>query len=581
MGKLFEHATKQSELYQGWRRIRENGIASHAEDTRIAVEMFEKHVNRNIRRIQKRLKDGAFEFEPQTGILKEKSSGGHRGIVMASVHNRVVERAWLDALQAKSQLVRSVIAYPTSIGGVPERSVPHGLKLIKEAMDSGKKYFVRSDISGFFDSIVRKPIIARIARDINDDKFIGVLESATTVTLANELALGEDRSVFPTDTMGVAQGSPLSPLFGNILLYDFDKKFNERGVVCIRFIDDFLLMADEQRNVNRAFQSAKQFLSDLGLKCHDPFGQNANADKAQYGAVESGFVFLGYDIRPGLFQPSGKARQKLEKTIDSRIHAGKKTIAELKKEPDGAEDSLRYVQTLSSIDRVIRGWGNSFAYGNARETIEQLDERIDAKLNSFRNWYADQIRSQDWKSKRRTGGVCLLGDIRPKSLDEVPFKLDSNGRFVQSSRTLTVSTDGSVVTEGRRKGKDHGAGGWAFVVHETGEEISGSSLDATNNQMELTAVIAAIKHAPTENSLRIRTDSQYVAGIVNQSNIVKSNMELWKEYRALSQGRRIKVEWVKGHSGDVQNERADRLANQQAKLAHQALCAGGKRRIAA
>ena len=581
MGKLFEHATKQSELYQGWRRIRENGIASHAEETRIAVEMFEKQVNRNIRRIQKRLKDGVFEFEPQVGILKKKSSGGHRGIVMASVHNRVVERAWLDTLQSKSQLVRNVITYPTSVGGVPERSVPHGLKLIKEAMEGGKKYFVRSDISGFFDSIVRKPVIARIAQDINDDKFIGVLEAATTVTLANESALGEDRNVFPTDAQGVAQGSPLSPLFGNILLYDFDKKFNERGVVCIRFIDDFLLLADEQRSVNKAFQSAKQFLSDLGLTCHDPFAQNANKDKAQYGAVDSGFIFLGYDIRPGLFQPSGKAREKLEKTIDSRIHAGKTTIAELKKQADGAEDSLRYAQTLSSIDRVIRGWGNSFAYGNARSTIEQLDERIDAKLSSFRNWYADQIRNQDWRLKRRTGGVCLLSDIEAKSLEEVPFKLTSSGRFVQSSKTLTISTDGSVVTQGRRKGRDRGAGGWAFVVHETGEEVFGNSLDATNNQMELTAVVEAIKRMPVENSLRIRTDSQYVAGMINQGNIVKSNMELWREYHACSQARRIKVEWIKGHSGDVHNERADRLANQQAQAAHWSLHPGEKKKTAA
>jgi ribonuclease HI/retron-type reverse transcriptase len=581
MGKLFDHATKQSELYQAWRRIRENGIASHAEETRIAVEMFEKQVNRNIRRIQKRLKEGEFEFEPQTGILKEKSSGGHRGIVMASVHNRVVERAWLDALQAKSPLVRSVITYPTSVGGVPDRSVPHGLKLIKEAMDSGKKYFVRSDISGFFDSIARKSVIARIAGDVGDEKFIGVLGAATTVTLANEATLGEDRSVFPTDTQGVAQGSPLSPLFGNILLYDFDRQFNDRGVVCIRFIDDFLLLADEQRQAHKAFESAKKFLANLGLKCHDPFDKNANAEKAQYGTVDQGFVFLGYDIRPGLFQPSDKARQKLEKTIDGRIYAGKKAIAEIKTEDVGGENTLRYAQTLVSIDRIVRGWGNAFAYGNATSTIEQLDERIDTKLNNFRNWYADQIRNQDWKMRRRTGGVCLLADIKAKTLDDVPFRLDPSGRFVQSARTLTISTDGSVVTHGRRKGKDRGTGGWAFVVHETGQEASGSRLDVTNNQMELTAVIEAIRQSPPENSLRIRTDSQYVAGIVNQGNLVKSNTELWREYRALSAKRKIRVEWVKGHAGDQYNERADVLANQQAQLAHQSRGASLKSQIAA
>jgi len=576
MGKLFDRATKQVELYHAWRKIRENGIASDAEETRIAVEIFEKQLNRNIHRIQRRLKSGEFEFEPQTGILKKKSSGGYRGIVLASIHNRVVERAWLDALQAGSSLVRDVITYPTSVGGVPDRSVPHGLKLIRDAIDSGRRYFVRSDISGFFDSIARNSVIERISRDINDDKFVSVLRAATTVTLANEVALGEDRKVFPSSDLGVAQGSPLSPLFGNILLYDFDKKFNDRGVICVRFIDDFLILASDQRSANKAFQSAKEFLTGLALSCHDPFAGVVNAEKAQSGHVDSGFIFLGYDIRPGLFQPSNKARQKLEKAIDARIYAGKKAISELKSVPDGAENTSRYAQTIVSIDRIVRGWGNSFAYGNAQSTINQLDERIDAKLNNFRNWYSDQIRGQDLKVRRRTGGVCLLGDIRPKNLDDIPFKLEPGGRFVQSKKTLTISTDGSVVTSGRRKGKDRGKGGWAFVIHETGEEVSGQCIDATNNQMELTAVIEEVKRTPSENSLRIRTDSQYVAGIINQGNLVKSNSDLWKEYHAVASGRRIKVDWIKGHSGDTYNDQADKLANEQARSVHKEMAAGDK-----
>ena len=486
---------------------------------------------------------------------------------MASVHNRIVERAWLDALQSKSKLVQDVITYPTSVGGVPERSVPHGLKLIKEAFDAGNNYFVRSDISGFFDSIARKAVIEKISSDVNDERFVTTLLAATTVTLANEAALGEDRNVFPTDAQGVAQGSPLSPLFGNILLHEFDKRFNDRGVICVRFIDDFLLMSDQQRRVNKAFESAKKFLGDLGLKCHDPFAKNADQTKTQHGATEAGFIFLGYDIRPGLFQPSEKARKKLENTIDARINTAKKNILDLKSERGESDDTLRYSQTLSGIDRVIRGWGNAFSYGNTPSTIEQLDIAIDTRLNSFRNWFADQIRDQDWKTKRRMGGVCLLSDIKTKSFDEVPFKLTSSGRFVKSAKTITISTDGSVITKGKRLGRDRGIGGWAFVVHETGQEISGSCLDTTNNQMELMAVIEAIKNAPIENSLRIRTDSQYVAGIINQGNLVRTNPALWKEYHSLAQSRRIKVEWVKGHSGDRFNERADVLANQKAKLA--------------
>jgi RNA-directed DNA polymerase len=95
--------------------------------------------------------------------------------------------------------------------------------------------------------------------------FINLLATATTVTLANEASLGEERGVFPTDTDGVAQGSPLSPLFGNILLNEFDLDFNQRDIVCVRFIDDFNIPTRTQSNAQKAFYAAKKMLQVLGL----------------------------------------------------------------------------------------------------------------------------------------------------------------------------------------------------------------------------------------------------------------------------------------------------------------------------
>ena len=571
MGKLFDETTKQHHLFQAWRRIRENGYASSLEETRWAVEQFDRQADRNIKRIQKRLRDGSFEFEAQVGVAKKKSSGnGKRGIVMASIHNRVVERALLDALQLHSPFVKVVIARETSVGGVPERSVPHGLKIINDAMRSGHQHFVRSDISGFFDGIPRKAVLDRIAADVADERFSALLDKATTVVLANEKALGEDRKIFPTDDEGVAQGSPLSPLFGNVLLYDFDVQFNKDGVICVRFIDDFVLLSKEERRATKAFQSAKAHLEKLALKCHDPF-TNASKEKAQRGKVEEGFVFLGYDVRPGLLQPAARARNDLLKSVKDRIKIGKRNISEVRREPS-ADNTQRYTQTLVGIDRALRGWGNAFAYGNAPATLDDLDMKVEEELGKFRSWYSDFVRTYDWKTRRRTGGVCLLTDIKPKDLSDVPFKLEIGGRFVKSSKAITISTDGSVGGS-RRNAKDKGPGGWSYVVHETNEEGSGSDQNVTNNQMELRAVIEAVRAAPKEKSICIRTDSQYVQQIANGTNLAKSNAEMWREYESLAKGRKIKIVWVKGHAGDVHNERADALAKQKSLEASQELAA--------
>lgn len=561
MGRLFEHATKRDTLYRAWRKIHTNGRASKAQETRVAIEQFERTASREIHRIQERLRKGTFEFDPQKGVAKRKGSGGKRGIVMASVHNRVVERALLDTLQEKSAFIKNVITMPTSVGGVPERSVPHGLKLIDEAIKNGFNHFVRSDISGFFDHVPRKAVIDRIESNLDDMRFIEVLNEATTVTLGNEVFLGEDRAIFPTNDEGVAQGSPLSPLFGNILLYDFDNKFNQDRLICIRFIDDFILLAKSEHEVRKAFHDAKAFLAALGMSCHDPFSKTVKGDKADSGKVEDGIIFLGYHIWPGRIQPSALARKSIKETVNSHLSAGRQSISEVLKTGNSFERYQRYSQTLVMIDLVLQGWGQAFAYGNAPYVLDDLDKAIDESIANFRKWYARKMETADWKTRRRTGGVCLLSDIQPKTFDDVPITLEKGKRFVTTSKTITISTDGSVITQGRRLGKDRGSGGWAFLVHETGEEGSGSLSNVTNNQMELRAVIEALRYAPPTSSIKIRTDSQYVHDAIEKGSSIKKNQEMWGEYKKILADRSIKVIWVKGHTGDPQNERVDRLAN--------------------
>lgn len=565
MGTLFRSASDQSVLHAAWRRIKANGQVSKADETRIAVDMFDRDANRQIWNIQRRLRKGEFQFDPQKGVLKKKGSGGKRGIVMASVHNRIVERALLDTLQSRSDFVRTVIEQPTSVGGVPHRSVPHGLQQIRDAHNSGKLYFIRSDISGFFDHVPRREVIAKLSDDVSDPEFISLLEQATLVTLANETALGEDRRSFPTDAEGVAQGSPLSPLFGNILLHDFDVQLNGRGVSCIRFIDDFVILAESETKAKKAFESARSILAALGLGCHDPFAVGADTDKTGHGLADVGFDFLGNNIRPGLCKPSRKAIGALEETIRNHLRSGRSSIVEVRRERDSFAGRNRMAQTLVVIDRVIKGWGDAFAYCNCPDIMRSLDERIEAMLDDFRRWYAGRVKSEDWKNRRRMAGVCLLEDVPTKSLDDVPFFVKAGPKVRKSVRSLTVSTDGSVIAR-RGQRRDTGSGGWSFVVHETGLEGAGRISQTTNNRMELQAVLEALKATDGKLPLTIRTDSQYVRDGANGKSLVRKNADLWEEYKYLRENRRVEVVWVKGHDGDPMNERADALANQQAML---------------
>ena len=137
-----------------------------------------------------------------------------------------------------------------------------------------------------------------------------------------------------------------------------------------------------------------------------------------------------------------------------------------------------------------------------------------------------------------------------------------------------------IYTDGGCSGNP-GPGGWAFVVNgdrDIVEYRSGGEKETTNNKMELTAVINALKYAKSngERDVVILTDSQYVKNGITQwifswkkngwrtsgKSPVK-NMEYWVELDALNQEMNVNWQWVKGHSGILGNEECDRLVRME------------------
>ena len=77
---------------------------------------------------------------------------------------------------------------------------------------------------------------------------------------------------------------------GKHLLEDFDRKLNGRGITCIRYIDDFLILGSDIRKVKAAFKSGLSILSHYGLTAYDPKLAEGKADQ---GEVWLGLEFLG------------------------------------------------------------------------------------------------------------------------------------------------------------------------------------------------------------------------------------------------------------------------------------------------
>lgn len=139
-----------------------------------------------------------------------------------------------------------------------------------------------------------------------------------------------------------------------------------------------------------------------------------------------------------------------------------------------------------------------------------------------------------------------------------------------SSRTrVTIYTDGGCAP-------NPGRGGYGVVLLCGGarRELSGGYRRTTNNRMELRAVIAGLAALSRSCDVELRSDSQYIVNAVNQQwplrwraggwrnagGKPRPNHDLWVEFVALWSQHSLRATWVRGHAGDVENERAHQLA---------------------
>lgn len=131
-----------------------------------------------------------------------------------------------------------------------------------------------------------------------------------------------------------------------------------------------------------------------------------------------------------------------------------------------------------------------------------------------------------------------------------------------------------VWTDGACSGNP-GPGGWGAILSYKGtqKELSGGEANTTNNRMELMGAIAALESLTRPCTVALHTDSQYLRrgitawihgwkknGWKTADRKPVKNEELWKRLDAALKQHKIEWKWVKGHAGDVMNERADELA---------------------
>lgn len=402
---LSEEVRRQATLHGAWKHVRSKGLQSPSRRIREETKRFEERSFSYIRSIERKLRYGRFKFEPAIGVPIRRPGKGVRPVVAAPVRSRIVQRAILDVLSSQPS-IKQILQAETSFGGLPGKGVKDAFKYLQHSISDGYSWFLTTDIQNFFTAVPRLQAIEALLYEIDDPPFRDLLGKATEVDLENATRLEGVLDEFPTWELGVGQGFCLSPLLGNALLYDFDQQMNKRGIVCLRYIDDIILLAKKRSHLTSAFQSAVQTVDHFGMSLYDP---QKNSHKAALGRVSAGISYLGCHYSEGALRPSRESQQNLLERVHSELTAALHEQADLSK-IRSKKSSVQEV--LGFIDFIVRGWGNQYSFCNCPNVMNRLDDRISDYIQAFFSKSGLHFPDLGPVDSRRLLGVQVLADCK-------------------------------------------------------------------------------------------------------------------------------------------------------------------------
>jgi CRISPR-associated protein Cas1 len=275
-GNLFEQASRLDQLERAWAKVRANGGCAGTDG--VTIEHFARQASQRLLGLHRRLRDGAYRPKSLRLFEVPKDDGGVRRLAVPAVLDRIAQTAVAFVLMPliEPDLEEVSFAYR------PGRSVQQAVEAIRRCREQGFGWVVEGDIERYFDRIPHDALLERLRAMLG--------ETAGAELLVDLVALWLEAGGLDLDSpgIGIAQGSPLSPLLSNLYLDVIDQRFVERGAAMrlVRFADDFVILTKREALAAEALEAMRTLLRAHGL--------GLNPDKTRIVTFERGFRFLGH-----------------------------------------------------------------------------------------------------------------------------------------------------------------------------------------------------------------------------------------------------------------------------------------------
>ncbi len=372
---MIEDVLNRRNIMRAYRQVVSNKGSAGVDG--MPVKDLYAYLTKNRDQIELDIRQGKYMPQPVRGTEIKKSNGKKRLLGIPTVMDRLLQQAVGQILAIKFEMEFEDYSY----GFRPNRNAQQAVLKAQQYINDGYHHIVDIDLKAFFDEVDHCLLLQLLYRKVKCPLTLRLIRKWMRAPIEINGKLTKRRK-------GVPQGSPLSPLLSNIMLNELDKEMERRGLLYVRYADDFSIYTKSE-------STARKIGNSIYLYLRDKLKLPINREKSDIRKPVN-FKILGYGFVP-TYVKGEKGKYQLIVSEKSW-----KSLKEKLKTITRKTTPMSFLERIQKLKETAQGWLNYFRMAS-----------IQGKLNDLDGWLRNRLRYCIWhnwkKPERKRKNLIRLG----------------------------------------------------------------------------------------------------------------------------------------------------------------------------